>query len=728
MAVLNSQLRLTLHDGISGRLKGINAAITGFQNRTRTMMAPMLGMSARIAAVGGAYLGATAGIRGTLGAAIDFESAFADVRKVVDANDEQFANMSRTIKQMSRELPLTAVEISQLFAAAGESGVATNELKAFSEMAARVGIAFDMSAGEAGDSLAKLKAQLGLTVAETGEMADAINHLSNNMASKASSITEYMLRVGKFAEMGGFAKEQIAAIGSAMISAGAQAETAGTAMMNVVRKMTTGEFAKKDQREAAKALGLDLPTLAKQMKRDAPKALKTVLKAIAKAPEEKQIALLSKFFGDEARAFAPLVGNIDLLDKALDSVADRTQYAGSAFKEFVARASTTENALKLLRNRIAYVFEDIGAAWLPSVKEGAAAIGEVLDSLGERATPFDKLSVAMRSFVRGLGYDGTIKDAIHDLSDLLFGKADGSAAADALGLIGRKFEDLGRQVRSFSEAVADNPIAQFLGSLGGYGFQLMLATLGIGLVAGAIRKLASALLFLSGAKAAVSILRTVADVGGALLGRKGATPGGKPGTPNTPGGGGKVPLLPFLSAAGIAGIAWLASQVPKIRAEKGLPFKRELKEGEPGWYIEQAAEATRARTTRGNGRGARRMGGDAESAGPSTRDGGPVLHPSLMNDNLPQAPTGIFQKFIDGMNSLGGGAQRDPIPTLEGIRAAVSAPPSGVQQVQVTNPPQIHAPVSVTVHATTNASPQAIGDAVGAKVKSVIEGSYLDAV
>src|SRR5690606_24869221 len=141
----------------------------------------------------------------------------------------------------------------------------------------------------------------------------------------------------------------------------------------------------------------------------------------------------SKFFGDEAKAFAPLVGNIDMLDKALDSVADRTQYAGSAFKEFVARANTTENALKLLRNRIAYVFEDIGAAWLPDIKQAAGAIGGVLDTLGERVSIFDEIGASMKGFSKGLGYDGSIKSVISDLGDLLFGKIDPSEGADRLG-------------------------------------------------------------------------------------------------------------------------------------------------------------------------------------------------------------------------------------------------------------------------------------------------------
>ncbi|GLR49731.1 phage tail tape measure protein [Shinella yambaruensis] len=515
MAQLNSVLKLTLLDQVTGPVRRVSGAISALNRQQTAMMAPLRGFGAQMLAFGAGYIGVSKGISSTVGAAMDFESAFADVKKVVNASDAQFEVMSRSIRKMSTELPLASTEIAQLFAAAGESGIATNELQSFAEMAARVGIAFDMSAGEAGESLAKLKAQLGLTVAETGEMADAINHLSNNMASKAKDITAYMLRVGKFAEMSGFAKEQVAAIGSAMISAGAEAETAGTATMNVVRKMTAGEFAKKDQQEAARALGLDLPTLAKQMKKDAPRALKTVLKAIAKAPAEKQIALLSKFFGDEARAFAPLVGNIGLLDKAFDLVADRSNYAGSAFREFTARADTTANALQILRNKIGYVFEDIGLSWLPALKEGIADFGHVMDTLDSRFTIFDEFKSRIGGFLSGLGL-GDGKDVIKDIRDFIFGAEDASAAADKYGRLFGQFQEYGKSLREFAKDIADNPVGRFLGDLAGKGFKLALAAGSISLVAGAITALATGLAKITGITTAIGILRTVSKIGGIL--------------------------------------------------------------------------------------------------------------------------------------------------------------------------------------------------------------------
>lgn len=529
MTTHESRLKITLLDQVSSRARGISAALGGIERQASSFATPFRTLGGQLLAFGGAYLGITEGYRATAGAAVEFESAFADVRKVVDANEEQFENLRRTIRQMSTELPIAANDIAALFAAAGESGVATQDLKAFSEMAARVGIAFDMSAGEAGESLAKLKTQLGLSVAETGDMADAINHLSNNMASKAKDITRYMLRVGALAEMGGFTKEQIAGIGSAMIAAGAEAEVAGTAMQNVVKALTRGDSAKKSQKEVAAALGLDLPQIAKEMQKDAPKAMKRVLQAIAKAPKDRHIALLSDFFGDEAKAFAPLIGNMGLLEQALDSVSDRTRYAGSAFNEFIERSNTAQNTLDLLGNKISNRFWEMGDRMLPTIKEGAQAIGYVIDTLDSRVSVFDEMEAAMMGFANGLGYSG-VREIIEDMGDLFFGKID-PTAGDQLGRVFMKAKEWGASIRELNAAIQENPIAQFFADMAPYGLQIMLWGTGIAFLAGTIRTLAGALMLLSGASTIIGALKTVGAIagvvgGGAAVGASGAAASG----------------------------------------------------------------------------------------------------------------------------------------------------------------------------------------------------------
>lgn len=575
MSTHESRLKITLLEDVTRKARGISAAINGIEKQASSFMAPVRSLTGQLLAFGGSYIGVTEGYKATAGAAIEFESAFADVRKVVDANEEQFDNLRRSIRQMSNEIPLAANDIAALVAAAGESGIATNDLKTFAEMAARVGIAFDMGAADAGESLAKLKTQLGLSVAETGDMADAINHLSNNMASKAKDITDYMLRVGALAEMGGFAKEEIAGIGSAMIAAGAPAEVAGTAMQNVVKALTKGESAKKGQKDVAKALGLNLPQIAKDMQKDAPKAMRKVLNAIGKAPKDRHIALLSDFFGDEAKAFAPLIGNMGLLDQALDSVADKSKYAGSAFNEFVERSKTTQNTLDLLGNKISNRFWEMGDRMLPTIKEAASAMGYVVDTLDSRISVFDKAETSIQGFMQGLGYSG-VREVIEDLGDLFFGKID-PTAGDQLGRLFMQAKDWGESIRELNAAIAANPIAQFLGDIAPYGLQIMAWGVGISFFAASVRKLAGALMFLSGASAMVGAFKVIKQLNDAIGGKGGGRGGGVVGGGDGgKGGGGKGPasrgpnlIGGFIGAlAGIANYAALIDAIPTDAGER----------------------------------------------------------------------------------------------------------------------------------------------------------------
>lgn len=716
MSVVQSTLRISLLEDVVAKSAPIFRTLDRLQGQQMKAFAPMRGLMGQAIALGAGYLGATEGISATAGAAIEFETAFADVKKVVEATDEQFENMRRSIRRMSGEIPLAATDIAALFAAAGESGVATEDLQSFAEMAARVGVAFDMTAADAGESLAKLKTQLGLNVAETGDMADAINHLSNNMASKAKDVTEFMLRVGAIGEMSGFVKEDVAAMGSAMIAAGSDASTAGTAMKNVIRALARGDFAKKSQRDAAKALGLHLPTIAKDMQKDAKGTLRKVLTAIAKAPKHQQTSLLSEFFGDEASAFMPLVGNIQLLDQALASVADRTKYSGSAFAEYVQRANTTRNVLDLLGNKISNKFSEMGDAMLPSIREGAQAIGEIIDTLGNRVTLLDKVTLSLQGFAQGLGYDGGVRDIVNDLGDLLLGPVDPNAD-DRIGSIFMRAKEWGASIRELNEAIKDNPIAKFLAEMSGYGFQLFLYASGIAMLAGTIRKLAGALMLLSGASTALSILKTIGTLsefpglGGGDVGK---------GKPQAPKSGLPVPdVVPWMSGVatwfkGFTAQSLFGLGVQSLGETPGATFEDQVKNQQK--YKEGLQKL---------------FGLNKDASGVSGWDSfwfGDAAKPDFS-----------FREHagISGVGGTGGGAPATASASGQPVLARIDAgsiaemvKPNGTQDVRVTN----REPVSVTVHnqisITGVSDPEAAGNAaaaqVGEKVRQGVESSYSD--
>lgn len=712
MSVTQSTLRISLLEDVTARAAPIFRTLDRLQNQQMKAFAPMNGIISQAVALSASYFGATRGIDATAGSAIKFETAFADVKKVVDATDEQFENMRRTIRQMSGEVPLAANDIAALFAAAGESGIATEDLTTFAQMAARVGVAFDIGAGQAGESLAKLKTQLGLNVAETGDMADAINHLSNNMASKAKDITEFMLRVGAIGEMGGFVKEDIAAMGSAMIAAGSDASTAGTALKNVVRALTKGEFAKKSQRDAAKALGLHLPSIAKDMQKDAKGTMRTVLTAIAKAPKHQQTSLLSEFFGDEATAFMPLVAKIDLLDSALASVADRTKYAGSAFNEYVQRANTTQNVLDLLGNKISNVFSEMGDQMLPSIREGAQAIGYVIDTLDSRVSILDQVSAGMQGLTKGLRYDGGVRELTEDLGDLLFGKID-PAAGDQLGRIFMQAKDWGASIRDLNDAIRDNPLAKFLGEMSGYGFKLFVYGTGIAFLAGTVRKLAAAMMLLSGASTLISIVKATSSLA-SIISNPSAPVGSVSNTTAAAGGAAFArfaAMLKGFARIGVIGTASAGAWEFGKASYTGDTFYKQGKSLIPG--PEDALHAI----------------GSFFASIPESQRMSPQVSAQMAMDGANAARRyGIGGSTTE---TLPGKTADDIITTrIDAASLSEMIKPSGTQDVRVTNQQpvtvSVHNQISVTGVSDPMAAGSTVADQVGEKVRQGVESSFSD--
>src|SRR5690606_12745773 len=131
---------------------------------------------------------------------------------------------------------------------------------------------------------------LGLTVGETGLLADAINHLSNNSASSAPNLLKFSRGLASGALAGFKAKESLA-FGGAMIGAGFEAEVAETSFRNLTKTLTAGSTATKAQRAAFRTLGLDARKVAKAMQKDTVGTTLKVFENINKLPKHQQGAL-----------------------------------------------------------------------------------------------------------------------------------------------------------------------------------------------------------------------------------------------------------------------------------------------------------------------------------------------------------------------------------------------------------------------------------------------------
>lgn len=320
-------------------------------------------------------------------AAMKFETAMADVKKVVDfESPAQFAAMSDDVLDLSERLPMAAEGIAQIVAAGGQSGIAREELAAFAEDAVKMGVAFDQTADQAGGMMAKWRTAFKLSQGEVVALADQINYLGNTGPANAQQISKIVTSIGPLGEIAGLASGQIAAMGATLAGVGIAEDVAATGMKNFMLTLTAGSSATKEQQQAFKALRLDSAEMAKGMQEDAQGTIQRVLLAVSKVSGDKQAAVLTQLFGKESvGAIAPLLTNIDLLKSNFDKVADSTQYAGSMQAEYAARAATTQNNLQLLQNRVTRLGISVGSALLPPFNDFMDTIGPVISGVAELA-------------------------------------------------------------------------------------------------------------------------------------------------------------------------------------------------------------------------------------------------------------------------------------------------------------------------------------------------------
>lgn len=414
--------------------------------------------TAALAAVGTALTKSTK-------AAIDFESSFADVEKVLGGegklDDTGLQALQQDIIDLStRDIPIAAEGISNIVAAAGQAGIggqllaagdvegAREEIVRFTESAAKVGVAFDISAGEAGTALAKLRTGLGLNQEEVEGLAGTINVLSNALPATAAEILDVEKRVGALAQSAGVSKEETAGLAAALIGAGAPSNIAATAIKNLTLSLGAGEAATKKQRAALAELGLTAEQAAKLLQEDAGALIERTFTRISEFAPEQQTGLLTELVGKESvGAIGPLLGNLESLGQAFRLAADEQAAATSVEEEFASRSKTTANQLQLLRNRVTAVGISVGNELLPQ-------INEFLDSLDEgKFEGFGEAAVATaRAIIDGVI---AIRDAITPFYEGLASatsdnlpafKAAGQDAIDAIVRLARSVSALLDQV------------------------------------------------------------------------------------------------------------------------------------------------------------------------------------------------------------------------------------------------------------------------------------------
>jgi len=269
----------------------VGANISDFQKNMKTV-------SSRIEKVGKGFTDVgktlTAGVTvpmGLLGgasvkAASDFESAFAGVRKTVDASEKEFAALEQGIRNMAKEMPASAAEIAGVAEAAGQLGIKTENILDFTKTMINLGVATNMSSEEAAASLARLANITQMPQSEFDRLGSTVVELGNNLATTESEIVEMGLRLAGAGNQVGMTEAQIMSFAGALSSVGIEAEAGGTAFSRVMLNMNTAvQKGGKELEGFAQVAGMSTQEFAKAFEEDAATAIIAFIEGLGKMSE-----------------------------------------------------------------------------------------------------------------------------------------------------------------------------------------------------------------------------------------------------------------------------------------------------------------------------------------------------------------------------------------------------------------------------------------------------------
>ena len=328
---------------------------------------------------------AIAGLTAAANAAIDFEDAFAGVRKTVDEADltavgSSFDELARTFRDMATEIPIAATEFARLGEAAGALGVAASDIDEFVRTTALLGVTTDLTADQAADSLGRIGTILKFTGRDYEDFADSLVALGNAGASTESEIIEITKRFAAEADAAGLATTEIAGLASATASLGFAPERGGTALSRVFANLGTNiSLANKKGKAFASLTGRSIEDLQKAIDSGDTLTIFTDflegLRGLSPTEANRVLKAAGITNTSDRTIFRAMAENLPFVNEQLGIAADAT---GALSEEATKRFDTVRSKLQLLRNNLVEAAITVGEGFAPAIGRAAEELSAFL--------------------------------------------------------------------------------------------------------------------------------------------------------------------------------------------------------------------------------------------------------------------------------------------------------------------------------------------------------------
>lgn len=391
------------------------------------------------------------GLKKSKDAAIGFEAGMAEVRKTTGLGALETAALGDEIKKLSRSIPQTTGELTEIGVAAGQSGVAVKEIPGYIKDVAEASVALAVSTDDAGLAFGRLTNIYGMANSEIPKLAAAINVLGDSTVASEREILNTIMRTAALSKQANLTAKDSAALAASFVSLGMAPQVAATAINALLGRMTTAEIQSARFQKGLAMIGMSGKELQNMTSENGVQAIFALGNAIDKLDPQARAQAIGLMFGAEhSDNVGIFLDRIELLQGGLSSVADDQQNLNRYHEVFATQVGTAESKMQLLNNSFQELAIEIGTALLPAIKAFADFMTPIINKMTEFAKNHPRI-VQLGSALAGVAI--SLGPLLFGLSAIAKGWSMFSAGIPIVSALSNRFLGI------------NNPISRFVGWL-----------------------------------------------------------------------------------------------------------------------------------------------------------------------------------------------------------------------------------------------------------------------
>ncbi len=316
-----------------------------------------------------------------------FETALTGVQKTTDLTGASLRKFVGDIEGLESRIPVTAQELSNLAAVAGQLGVrGSQNLSKFAETLARLDRSSDIQGEQAALTSVRILNLTDEDISQIDRYGAALVGLGNNAAATESEIVHMSTFVAQSVGRFDVATTEVLGLSTAMRELGLRAELSGGAVGRAFNVLETVPQLGGARGEALSGLlGRSLEDIQVDFREDSIGVFLEFLEALNAQGERASITLqdLGLSGAENLRVFPPLARNVDLVRERIALASDEWESntalikeSDRAFDTHAGRVQQAANAWAQLRREIGGALAGLAAEPLQNFADGlSVALG-----------------------------------------------------------------------------------------------------------------------------------------------------------------------------------------------------------------------------------------------------------------------------------------------------------------------------------------------------------------